>query len=85
MAVGDGLATDAERDMARRERKREAWELDNFPSGEIDEMVELYVAKVGASCFFGNSDGCSLFSPIGCTGGDRQTGDEHPCEVPGML
>jgi VIT1/CCC1 family predicted Fe2+/Mn2+ transporter len=45
MAVGDGLATDAERDMARRERKRETWELENFPAGEVEEMVELYVAK----------------------------------------
>lgn len=33
MGVGDWLATDAELQLAKSERAREAWEFDNYPEG----------------------------------------------------
>lgn len=45
MGVGEYLSAKAEREYVLKERSREAWELDVNPEGEIEEMMELYVAK----------------------------------------
>jgi len=45
MGVGDFISGKAEIDYALAEKKREEWEYENYPKGEIDEMIEIYKEK----------------------------------------
>lgn len=45
MAIGDFLSTKAEKEYASAERVREAWEVENYPEGEMKEMKEIYMGK----------------------------------------
>jgi len=43
MGFGEYLSSEAERQVAQREQAREAWEVENYPEGEIAEMVQIYM------------------------------------------
>ena len=42
MGVGEYLSSRSYNNYVLREKEREAWELENHPEGEIEEMVELF-------------------------------------------
>ena len=45
MGVGEFLSSKANNEWILSERRREEWELENYPEGEIKEMIEIYEDK----------------------------------------
>ena len=45
MGVGSFLSTKSKREYQESERKRELWEIENYPDGEIEEIREIYRKK----------------------------------------
>jgi len=45
MGISDFISGKAEIDYALAEQKREEWEYDNYPKGEMDEMIQIYQDK----------------------------------------
>mmetsp|Transcript_20586 Transcript_20586/g.37003 ORF Transcript_20586/g.37003 Transcript_20586/m.37003 type:complete len:266 (-) Transcript_20586:266-1063(-) len=42
MGVGEFLSSKAENEWILSERRRENWEMENYPEGEIEEMIDIY-------------------------------------------
>mmetsp|Transcript_12938 Transcript_12938/g.27910 ORF Transcript_12938/g.27910 Transcript_12938/m.27910 type:complete len:279 (+) Transcript_12938:27-863(+) len=42
MGVGEFLSSKAENEWILSERQRENWEMENYPEGEIEEMIDIY-------------------------------------------
>lgn len=45
MGAGEYLSSKADNEVAHREEARERWEVENYPQGEIAEMIEIYKGK----------------------------------------
>jgi len=45
MGVGEFLSSKAHNEWVISERKRESWEMENYPEGEIEEMIQIYIEK----------------------------------------
>jgi len=45
MAVGNYLSSKSNKEFIEKERKREEWEIENYPKGEIEEIRQIYKDK----------------------------------------
>jgi DNA damage-binding protein 1 len=45
MGVGDALSSKAEQEYILAEKDREIWEMENYPEGEIQEMIDIFTKK----------------------------------------
>jgi hypothetical protein len=46
MGVGEFLSSNAHNEWVLSERKREQWEMENYPEGEIREMIGTVLAQI---------------------------------------
>lgn len=49
MGFGEYASAAAEADYLKSEKAREVWEIDNYPEGEKQEMIDIYTAKYGVT------------------------------------
>ncbi len=45
MGIGDYLSSKSEIEYQRRERARETWEVEHYPAGERQELIDIYIHK----------------------------------------
>ena len=45
MAIGNYLSSKSDIEFIQRERKREEWEIEHYPKGEIEEIRQIYKEK----------------------------------------
>lgn len=45
MGLGDYFSEKSENEFIRGEKKRELWEMENNPEGEVQEMIEIFMDK----------------------------------------
>ena len=45
MGVGEFLSSKATNEWILSEKRREEWEMENYPEGEIQEMIDIYTSK----------------------------------------
>jgi DNA damage-binding protein 1 len=45
MGVGEFLSSKATNEWILSERRREEWEMENYPEGEIREMIDIYKSR----------------------------------------
>lgn len=45
MGVGEFLSSKAENEWILSERAREKWEVQNYPEGEVEEMIDIYESR----------------------------------------
>lgn len=45
MAVGNYLSSKSNKEFIEKERKREEWEIENYPQGEVEEIRQIYKQK----------------------------------------